>query len=197
MRICALFFLSILLVLSGCAAKTLVVLVPDRDGSTGRIVVKNTAGSVAIEQPNQAVTVREGAAPGAPKEMRQEDIDASFSQVIAGEPTLPEHFILYFETSGTRLTSESMALSPNIFASIKNRSSTDISIVGHTDTVGDEHENMILSQSRADAVMTLLMEQGLAPDAIRTTSHGEGNLLIKTGDNVDEPKNRRVEVIVR
>ncbi len=38
---------------------------------------------------------------------------------------------------------------------------------------------------------------GVDPKGIRTTSHGEGNPLIPTKDNVAEPRNRRVEVIVR
>ena len=29
------------------------------------------------------------------------------------------------------------------------------------------------------------------------TSHGEGNLLVKTPDNTPEPANRRVEITVR
>ena len=31
---------------------------------------------------------------------------------------------------------------------------------------------------------------------IRTNSHGEGNPLVKTADNVNEPQNRRVEVTI-
>jgi outer membrane protein OmpA-like peptidoglycan-associated protein len=43
----------------------------------------------------------------------------------------------------------------------------------------------------------LLIENGVAADKIEMSSHGEENLLIKTRDNVSEPKNRRVEIIVR
>jgi len=35
------------------------------------------------------------------------------------------------------------------------------------------------------------------PANITVTSHGEGNPLIKTADNVSEPRNRRVEVVIR
>ncbi|MBT6616426.1 MAG: OmpA family protein, partial [Deltaproteobacteria bacterium] len=57
--------------------------------------------------------------------------------------------------------------------------------------------NYTLSKGRAEAVARLLVTRGVQQDHINTTSHGEGNLLIKTGDNVNEPKNRRVEVVVR
>jgi outer membrane protein OmpA-like peptidoglycan-associated protein len=50
---------------------------------------------------------------------------------------------------------------------------------------------------RARAVKTLLEEEGVDFERLETDSHGEGNPLIETADNVAEPRNRRVEVIVR
>ena len=73
----------------------------------------------------------------------------------------------------------------------------DISVIGHTDTAGDKEYNFELSKRRAIAVKNLLVKQGVIKNFIKTTSHGEKNPLIKTGDNVIEPRNRRVEVIVR
>ena len=55
----------------------------------------------------------------------------------------------------------------------------------------------MLSSNRAKAVKDLLVKQGAESNDIRTTSHGKENLLIPTGDNVYEPRNRRVEVVVR
>jgi outer membrane protein OmpA-like peptidoglycan-associated protein len=46
-------------------------------------------------------------------------------------------------------------------------------------------------------VRDLLIAEGIAPATIRLAFHGEGNPLIQTADNVPEPRNRRVEVIVR
>ena len=46
-------------------------------------------------------------------------------------------------------------------------------------------------------IQNLLEEQGIDPTFILTTSHGEGNPLVPTADNVLEPRNRRVEVIIR
>jgi outer membrane protein OmpA-like peptidoglycan-associated protein len=190
--------LFILFFLSGCAGKTLIVLVPDRDGTTGRINVSNTAGTVAIENPNQAVTVKDNETPpGKIVDMKKEEIDALFSDVLSMEPTPSERFILYFENNDVELTSDSLNLIPEILSCIKKRTPTEISVIGHTDTLGDEDANMALSKRRADAVKALLIEKGLDPDFIRATSHGEANPLIKTEDNVSEPRNRRVEVIVR
>ena len=56
---------------------------------------------------------------------------------------------------------------------------------------------MSLSLSRALAVKEMLVRQGVASNTIQTTSHGKENPLIATADNVFEPRNRRVEVVVR
>jgi outer membrane protein OmpA-like peptidoglycan-associated protein len=47
------------------------------------------------------------------------------------------------------------------------------------------------------AIRSLLVDAGVAAALIEATSHGETDLLIKTADEVFEPRNRRVEVTVR
>jgi outer membrane protein OmpA-like peptidoglycan-associated protein len=43
----------------------------------------------------------------------------------------------------------------------------------------------------------MLREHGVDPSILDITSHGEGNPLVPTGDQVSEPRNRRVEITVR
>jgi outer membrane protein OmpA-like peptidoglycan-associated protein len=42
-----------------------------------------------------------------------------------------------------------------------------------------------------------LIEAGVDRSAIVVTSHGEATLLVPTADNVNEPRNRRVDITVR
>ena len=42
-----------------------------------------------------------------------------------------------------------------------------------------------------------LASQGIEREFIEASSHGEDNPLIKTDDDVPEPRNRRVEIVVR
>jgi outer membrane protein OmpA-like peptidoglycan-associated protein len=46
-------------------------------------------------------------------------------------------------------------------------------------------------------VQTRLIEAGLDPATIEVTSHGEGDLLVRTADETPEPRNRRVEISVK
>jgi outer membrane protein OmpA-like peptidoglycan-associated protein len=77
-----------------------------------------------------------------------------------------------------------------------------IAISGHTDTTGSEKHNSGLSTARADnakaALEAALAKQGIDPARLgfTTTAHGETQLRVPTGDEVDEPGNRRVEIEV-
>jgi outer membrane protein OmpA-like peptidoglycan-associated protein len=194
--------LLVILVLSlqamGCAKKNLVVLIPDPDGSVGRITVSNKAGRVEIDTPYQATRLADkDTVPGTPFAMEKKEVTSTFSHALRIQPTPPVHFILYFETGSENLVPESRELLPTILDAVKERKSVSISVIGHADTAGNREYNLGLSRRRAQAITRILLEKGIDQDRIDTTSHGEENLLIKTEDNVVEPKNRRVEVIVR
>lgn len=182
----------------GCAKHgTMVVLEPDSDGKTGAVTVSNQAGSVGIDSPHQATTVSDRTkTPVAPAAIGKETIDALFSGALSIQPKPPVHFLLYFEKD-LLLTADSSRLVAEILTAIKERNSTDISVVGHTDTVGSREYNVTLSRNRADSIKDLLILKGVDQAQIRTTSHGKENPLVKTEDNVIEPRNRRVEVVVR
>jgi outer membrane protein OmpA-like peptidoglycan-associated protein len=70
-------------------------------------------------------------------------------------------------------------------------------VIGHTDRVGSELRNDQLSLQRAQRVKTLLIPLGIPENRIVTAGRGEREPVVSTADNVDEPKNRRVEINVR
>lgn len=135
--------------------------------------------------------------PGKPETMSESQIAAHFSEVLAILPAQPVYFLLYFQTGSTNLTPDSEALLPQILQAIQTRKSENISVIGHSDTAGDRDNNLQLSKERALAVSHILIREGVAREQIAITSHGEENPLVKTADNVAEPQNRRVEVVVK
>ena len=188
----------LMLTMSGCAPHTTVVLLPDPDGKVGALTVNTEAGSVDIAKAGETTTVRsKNSLPSKPAIMSKEKITATFGEVLASLPEQPVHFTLYFQSGSTVLTRDSFNLLSEILKAVKERESHSISVVGHTDTAGNRQYNLKLSTQRAVAVSRLLVEKGVKKSSIKSTSHGEENPLIKTADNVNEPRNRRVEVIVR
>ncbi len=195
-----------LFLLASCAApkpppaptQSVFVLLPDPGGGGGQITVTNRSGTQVLSQDRQASTVRgvEGA-PSPPIVLGEAEIQRMFGEALTALPVEPAHFILYFKGDSDELTPESRALLPEFFRAVQDRRPTDVSIVGHTDTVGDRDYNYRLGLRRATKVADLLASPGADLNTLAIDSHGENDLLVKTGDQVPEPRNRRVEITVR
>ena len=187
------FILLACLMLAGCGGKQTIVLLPDLDGHVGEVTVTSEGGQTAtLTQANQAVT-------GTTEVTTLSDaqVQSEFGAAMAAQPLPTARFILHFHSDSSKLTNESKTLIPDIMQSWRDRNSNDVSVIGHTDTVGEKQYNYDLSVRRAKKVRDLLVKAGMPSDIIEMTSHGEENPLIPTPDGKSEPRNRRVEVLVR
>ncbi|WP_437679655.1 OmpA family protein [Sorangium sp. So ce131] len=68
-------------------------------------------------------------------------------------------------------------------------------IVGHTDTVGSVEHNLGLSRRRARAIAAWFKGRGLTLP-VAYEGLGESAPIVNTADEVDEPRNRRVDYIL-
>lgn len=189
---------GVVLIASNLQQKTQVILMPDINGQVGQAEVISDGGSQVLSEAGQMTLVKgRSATPSEVRVLNQKTVESMFSAALAVEPLPPEKFLLYFLPDSDQLTQESLELIPQVIASIDERKSSDVGIYGHTDRLGSEAYNLTLSIQRTLAVQAILANQGVRPDDMETASHGEGNPLIDTPDGVAEPRNRRVEVIVR
>ncbi len=182
------------LALGGCASKPYVVLLEDPQGGVGKISVTGTKGTQLIDRAFYGADL-DGAK--APVQVDMRRFNADFAEVIAARPVLPARYLLYFQTGGSELTEDSRALLASILDDVSGRPAPDVSVIGHTDTVGNADANAALALQRAQGIAALLTERGMKPYALAVESHGERNLLVPTADEVNEPRNRRVEISVR
>jgi outer membrane protein OmpA-like peptidoglycan-associated protein len=191
--------LVLLFCISGCATvKDTVVLVPDADGRVGQVTIATQGGSRTLTDTNTAVEVTQTEKlPSLPYRMEQKKIDTLFGDSFRALPPEPVSFLLYFLHSTAELTAKSKAYIPEVLAIIKKRSQYEISIIGHADTTGNDEYNMKLSSERAEAVKAILFSKGINSGNIELRYHGKRDPLVPTGDNVNEPRNRRVEVVVK
>lgn len=191
--------------LTGCGAhrakRDLIVLLPDPDGKVGVVTVTTPGGSQILDKPGYAVEVEDlNKPPIAPHPVEEKEIADIFGLALSMLPDSGNRFILtilYFEPDTTKLTHESKDLVAEILSTIKSRRSGEVFVVGHTDLVGNEAYNTGLSQRRAIYVRDLLVSSGVKPNTLFVSFYGKARPLVPTLDEVPEPRNRRVEVIVR
>ena len=175
-----------------------VVLLPDSEtGATGRSHVSNSSGSVDLTAARESTIAQSDRRPAAVIVMSESDIKRLFGDALAALPPAPRHFTLYFKFDSDELTDDSRALLPQILATVKERSAPEVAIVGHTDTKGNARANIGLGLKRAAMVRDQLVKVGLNASLIDISSHGEGDLLVATSNEIPEPRNRRVEISVR
>ena len=174
-----------------------VVLLPESDGSVGRATVSNLNGNVELATARASTRVIPGLAPEVVKEMSMSDVMRLFGDAIAAQPPAPAHFTLYFQFDSDELTAESRKLVSEVQQSVKGFPVPQVAVVGHTDTTGSATANIGLGLRRAEVVRMRLIEAGVDRSSIVVTSPGEATPLVPTADNVNEPKNRRVDITVR
>ncbi len=188
----------VLLSVAACAGGNRFVLLEEEDGSVGAITVENEAGSQTIDQARVSTRVASAtAAPSAPEEISQEEIDKTWGATLKASPLKPRSFLLYFISGTNILTEASRRQLPDIVDSIKEFAAPEVSVVGHTDRTGSAEVNARLALERAETIRDSLVQAGLDPNLVEVDSHGESNPVVPTADGVAEPKNRRVEVTVR
>ncbi len=191
----------IVLITTGCATKTstTLILLSDEDGQTGKVIVSTDKGSRVISQAGTGVTISWASeVPSEPFAVNEEEIQARFKQILSNTPIPISNFNLYFESGKTVLLMDSETIIKDIVTAIHKTPFPRVGVVGHSDRAGNKAYNEKLSMRRAKTIRKKIIEMGVNPDFIvEVTSHGENNPAVWTEDGVAEPKNRRVEIIVR
>ena len=169
-----------------------VTVLPSADGHTGTVVVQRGNDKQVLDQPY--ATTRNG---DAVQVLAVSEVKNTFGATLQALPARPTIFLLYFVTGTDELTDESKGELQRILDELKQRPVPDVYVIGHTDTVGELRGNDFLSAQRAETVKGFLIGIGIAAERIQTAGRGKREPIVPTGDNVDEPKNRRVEINVR
>ena len=170
-----------------------VVVVPAPDGHVGGVVVQRGDNRQVLDRAYAGIRSGESQVTQFPAD----EVRQSFASTLQSLPPRPATFLLYFVVGSDELTEDSKAELPKVLAALRDRPVPDVLVVGHTDTVGDLRANDRLSAQRAERMKLHLIDIGIPADRIHIAGRGEREPLIRTPDNVDEPRNRRVEIIVR
>jgi outer membrane protein OmpA-like peptidoglycan-associated protein len=196
MRARAFFVLIALTIVLGCGGHERAVLLPDHQGLPGALLVKTAKGETLLDQPYKAADVYTDGRIET-KALDAETVQQQFGGALSARPPRPVSYILYFITGKDELTPESQLMMEQIKAELTRRPYPEITVIGHTDSVGGTASNDALSLKRAEAMRQRLVEAGISSELIKAAGRGSREMIVPTDAGVSEPRNRRVEINVR
>lgn len=181
--------------LGACASSGTVVLLPEKDGRQTAVSLKQGDKEVVLDKPYVAARTT----PLGPRvyQSSPQEVEAQFGSALAAQPSRATTFTLYFVEGKDEFTDESKKVVDSILSEIAQRPVPDVLVVGHTDAVGNDSSNDALGLQRAETVRAALVRLGIPPADIHAISRGKRMPAVPTPDGVAEPRNRRVEIIVR
>jgi outer membrane protein OmpA-like peptidoglycan-associated protein len=141
-------------------------------------------------------------------EVKAVDGDAQYTEVISSYFVSIDHVEVNFKTGSAVIEDAEVpkleAAHATLAAKLATIRARDVNkehrnltlfIAGHTDTVGGAEYNLGLSRDRARAIAAWFRHRGVAA-AIAYEGFGETSPAVPTADQVDEPRNRRVDYVV-
>lgn len=108
--------------------------------------------------------------------------------------TLPQDIL--FAVDSASLTSALQNDLRAVAASLNRYPETTVNVIGHTDNTGAASYNQDLSQRRAQAVSSVLINAGVAPARVRAIGRGEDQPIASNLTPEGRQQNRRVEIII-
>jgi OOP family OmpA-OmpF porin len=176
----------------------LVVLPKPPDGHVGSVMVRPLQGgkTVLVDKPYVEASLRDS------KTVRtspidRKDVNETFGKALASLPEQPTSYLVYFVEGTDELNPTATRAIDRVVAEVAARPSPEIAVIGHTDFVGSDQYNDTLSLQRALRVRDLLVRRGIPAKIIQAAGRGKREPVVQASDDVAEPRNRRVEIIVR
>ena len=161
----------------------------NQTGSTARgaiigAVVGGAAGAIIGHQMDQQAKELEQSIPGATVARVGEGIAVTFASGLLfafdSDQILP--------AAGTNLT--------ELAKSLNRYPDSQLLIVGHTDSKGDDAYNQSLSVRRSNSAAAYLAAQGVARSRIAASGKGESEPIATNDTDAGQAQNRRVEVAI-
>ncbi|MEP6508331.1 MAG: OmpA family protein [Gemmatimonadales bacterium] len=159
------------------------------NGSTAKgaiigAVVGGAAGAVIGHQMDQQAKEISQSIPGAKVERVGEGIDVTFDSG------------LLFDFDSDRIRPAAATNLTELARSLNKFGDSNLMIVGHTDSQGDDAYNQALSYRRANSASAYLQTQGVPSTRILTNGLGEKEPVATNDTDAGRQQNRRVEIAI-
>ncbi len=101
-----------------------------------------------------------------------------------------------FATGKSNLNASAQRSMVKLAEFLQKKQNRNLLVEGHTDNVGSDDYNQGLSEQRAAAVKSALVQSGIAGDRIVTVGYSKRYPLASNADAAGKQQNRRVEAII-
>ena len=152
-------------------------------------VVGGTAGVLIGRKMDKQAQKIENEVPGAEVERIDEAIVVTFDENKGGG--------IYFDTNKYNINSTSKQTLNKLAGVFNEYKDTNILVVGHTDSTGDDNYNMTLSKNRASAVSNYFRNNnGVNSSRLSVNWFGESKPMSNNTTVSGRAKNRRVNIVI-
>lgn len=101
-----------------------------------------------------------------------------------------------FDFGKATLRADGKGILDKEYPSLKGDDTTELSVEGHCDIIGDDITNQKLSEGRANTVYQYLLKKGIPAAKMKTVGYGRTRPIAPNDTDANRAKNRRVEVKV-
>lgn len=100
---------------------------------------------------------------------------------------------IFFETAKFELLEDSYAELDRVVDLLNKNPKLNILIEGHTDSIGKDEANLLLSEQRANAVLDYILSKGIEKSRLKTKGFGEKKPISNNNTEEGRQQNRRVQ----
>ncbi len=103
---------------------------------------------------------------------------------------------IYFATNSYVLTEKSKEIIESFIEFLKDNPHIKVEIQGHTDDVGNDQSNLVLSDNRAKSVYEFIIQQGVASNRLTYKGFGKTKPIASNANEEGKAKNRRTVFVI-
>jgi OmpA-OmpF porin, OOP family len=152
----------------------------------------SVVSQLSVREPSSAVIPEEGnvdiVGPSASDTVKQ--TQGALDELMATQT-------IEFKTGSSDLSDRGRSVVNAIARLLSQRQFAQVSIVGHTDNLGDPATNQTLSEQRAASVKAALLEQGVQASLLVSSGKGSTEPVADNGTADGRKANRRIAIILK